>query len=85
MSDSVNQLINDKAVCRIAPATPGLLKRPNSIWRNCKYLVCNGLSVNRLKVTKIHLSISRPGLGLIVFYTRIQCSDQKYTARLVVN
>ena len=24
MSDSINQLINDEAVCRTAPATPGL-------------------------------------------------------------
>ena len=30
MTDSMNELINDEAVYRTAPATPGLLKRHTS-------------------------------------------------------
>ena len=32
MTESLNKLINDKAVCRTAPATPGLLKRGWDGW-----------------------------------------------------
>ena len=38
MTEQVTQLINQKAVCRTAPATPGLTIICNDVLHNCKRL-----------------------------------------------
>ena len=47
MSDSVNQLMNDEAVCRTAPATPGL----SNIWggdrQTCMHTYTHFNTMNR--------------------------------------
>ena len=50
MTESINQLMNDKAVCRTAPATPGLLISDVQV---CPLVLMTGLTI---RVTSVHLS-----------------------------
>ena len=52
MTDLTNELINNKCVCRTAPATPGLLKRlhpVDTILPHCAvWVMVNGVQISEI-------------------------------------